>query len=70
MQFKDYQIPMQQLIDEVFRKINLLKNYKLINVKVFDELFKEELEIIDMTEFISDVTRYTFNVRQLNKIKV
>lgn len=70
MQFKDHQIPMQQLIDDVFRKINLLKNYKLINVKVFDELFKEELEIIDMTEFISDVTRYTFNVRQLNKKKV
>lgn len=61
------QLSIRKLIDEVYKKLPLMEKYELLNVKSYDERFKENLEIIDWSETVLDVTRYTFNVRLINK---
>lgn len=63
MHFRNENLKIQQLIDDVFVRTNLIRKYELVNVKIFDELFNESLEIIDYNEYVTDVTKYTLNVR-------
>lgn len=67
--FNENVITVKELIDDVFKKLNLIEKYKLLNVKSFDEKFNKNLEILDLNELVWDFSKYTFNVN-LKKEKV
>lgn len=67
MHFKNEGVTIHELIDEVFIKAGLFEKYEFLQIKIFDELFNENVEIIDLNELVTDVTKYYITVRK-NKV--